>query len=152
MTQVEIHGGAGDGGASLWTRFHTRNHLLSWLWPKSAQISVTLSALSFSFEGHVSTTEVRHVSQPECADQVSHHRRLLKRVGRQCTGPSGHEYQPKSTRRLQWPTGVVGQVLPQLTVDTGGKGTLTQWVHCEFVVSFEAIRTVITQQVGGEFF
>ena len=30
---------------------------------------------------------------------------------------------------------------------TGGKGTLTQWVHCEFVVSFEAIRPVITQQV-----
>ena len=35
---------------------------------------------------------------------------------------------------------------------TGGKGTLTQWVHCEFVVSFEAIRPVITQQVCGEFF
>ena len=35
---------------------------------------------------------------------------------------------------------------------TGGKGTLTQWVHCEFVVSFEAIRLVITQQVCGEFF
>ena len=36
--------------------------------------------------------------------------------------------------------------------DTGGKGSLTQWVHCEFVVSFEAIRPVITQQVCGEFF
>ena len=35
---------------------------------------------------------------------------------------------------------------------TGGKGTLTQWVHCEFVVSFEAIHPVITQQVCGEFF
>ena len=31
--------------------------------------------------------------------------------------------------------------------DTGGKGSLTQWVHCEFVVSFEAIHPVITQQV-----
>ena len=37
-------------------------------------------------------------------------------------------------------------------VHTGGKGSLTQWVHCEFVVSFEAIRPVITQQVCGEFF
>ena len=36
--------------------------------------------------------------------------------------------------------------------DTGGEGTLTQWVHCEFVVSSEAIRPVITQQVCGEFF
>ena len=36
--------------------------------------------------------------------------------------------------------------------DTEGKGTLTQWVHCEFVVSFEAIRPVITQWVCGEFF
>ena len=36
--------------------------------------------------------------------------------------------------------------------DTGGEGTLNQWVHCEFVVSFEAIRPVITQQVCGEFF
>ena len=35
---------------------------------------------------------------------------------------------------------------------TGGEGTLTQWVHCEFVVSFEAIRSVVTQQVCGEFF
>ena len=35
---------------------------------------------------------------------------------------------------------------------TGGEGTLTQWVHCEFVMSFEAIRLVITQQVCGEFF
>ena len=36
--------------------------------------------------------------------------------------------------------------------DTGGEWTLTQWVHCEFVVSFEAIRLVVTQQVCGEFF
>ena len=36
--------------------------------------------------------------------------------------------------------------------DTGGEGTLAQWVHCEFVVSFEAIHPVITQQVCGEFF
>ena len=36
--------------------------------------------------------------------------------------------------------------------DTGGKGSLTQWVHFEFVVSFEAIRPVITQRVCGEFF
>ena len=35
---------------------------------------------------------------------------------------------------------------------TGGKGSFTQWVHCEFVVSFEAICPVITQQVCGEFF
>ena len=35
---------------------------------------------------------------------------------------------------------------------TGGKGSLTQWVHCEFVVSFEAIRPVITQRICGEFF
>ena len=36
--------------------------------------------------------------------------------------------------------------------DTGGEGSFTQWVHCEFIVSFEAIRLVITQQVCGEFF
>ena len=35
---------------------------------------------------------------------------------------------------------------------TGGEGSLTQWVHCEFVVSFETIRPVITQQVCGGFF
>ena len=35
---------------------------------------------------------------------------------------------------------------------TGGEGTLTQWVHYEFIVSFEAICPVITQQVCGEFF
>ena len=35
---------------------------------------------------------------------------------------------------------------------TGGEGSLIQWVHCEFVVSFEAICPVITQQVCGEFF
>ena len=37
-------------------------------------------------------------------------------------------------------------------IHTGGEWTLTQWVHCEFIVSFEAIRPVITQQVCGEFF
>ena len=36
--------------------------------------------------------------------------------------------------------------------DTGGEWTLTQWVHCEFIVNFEAIRLVVTQQVCGEFF
>ena len=35
---------------------------------------------------------------------------------------------------------------------TGGEGLFTQWVHCEFVVSFEAICPVITQWVCGEFF
>ena len=35
---------------------------------------------------------------------------------------------------------------------TGGEGSLTQRVHCEFIVSFEAIRPVITQQVCCEFF
>ena len=35
---------------------------------------------------------------------------------------------------------------------TGGKGSFTQWVHCESVVSFEAICPVITQQVCGGFF
>ena len=38
------------------------------------------------------------------------------------------------------------------TGDTGGEGLFTQWVHCEFIVSFEAIRPVVTQQVCGEFF
>ena len=38
------------------------------------------------------------------------------------------------------------------SLDTGGEGSFTQWVHCEFVVSFEAICPVITQQVCGEFF
>ena len=37
-------------------------------------------------------------------------------------------------------------------LNTGGEGSLTQWVHCEFVVSFEAVRPVITQQVCSEFF
>ena len=36
--------------------------------------------------------------------------------------------------------------------NTGGEGSFTQWVHCEFVVSLEAIHPVITQQVCGEFF
>ena len=43
-------------------------------------------------------------------------------------------------------------VLVEAAPHTGGEGSLTQWVHCEFVVSFEAIRPVITQQVCGEFF
>ena len=37
-------------------------------------------------------------------------------------------------------------------VVTGGEGSLIQRVHCEFVVSFEAICPVITQWVCGEFF
>ena len=43
-------------------------------------------------------------------------------------------------------------VLVEAASHTGGKWTLTQWVHCEFVASFEAICPVITQQVCGEFF
>ena len=45
-----------------------------------------------------------------------------------------------------------GIPLPPLPYYTGGKGSLTQWVHCEFIVSFEAIHPVITQWVCGEFF
>ena len=33
------------------------------------------------------------------------------------------------------------------TPNTGGKGVLTQWVHCEFIVGFETIRPVVTHQV-----
>ena len=46
----------------------------------------------------------------------------------------------------------VGDLMATLVRTTGGEWTLTQWVHCEFFVSFEAIRPVITQQVCGEFF
>ena len=45
-----------------------------------------------------------------------------------------------------------GEGFPPSTTHTGGEGSFTQWVHCEFVVSLEAIRPVITQQVCGEFY
>ena len=35
---------------------------------------------------------------------------------------------------------------------TGGKGVITQWVHGEFIVSFETIRLVNTHQVCVECF
>ena len=58
-------------------------------------------------------------------------------------GPTSPAPGPAPTSRSPSPNGCP---------HTGGEGTLTQWVHCEFVVSFEAIRPVITQQVCGEFF
>ena len=36
--------------------------------------------------------------------------------------------------------------------DTGGKEVITQWVHGEFIVSFETIRLVNTHQVCVEYF
>ena len=36
--------------------------------------------------------------------------------------------------------------------DTGGKGVITQWVHGEFIVSFETILPVNTHQVCVEYF
>ena len=36
--------------------------------------------------------------------------------------------------------------------DTGGKGVITQWVHGEFIVSFETIHPVNTHQVRVEYF
>ena len=36
--------------------------------------------------------------------------------------------------------------------NTGGKGIITQWVHGEFIVSFETIRLVNTHQVCVEYF
>ena len=36
--------------------------------------------------------------------------------------------------------------------DTGGKGVITQWVHGEFIVSFETICLVSTHQVCVEYF
>ena len=52
------------------------------------------------------------------------------------------------------PGGSLGQgnAFHRVVLHTGGEGSFTQWVHCEFVVSFEAICPVITQQVCGEFF
>ena len=35
---------------------------------------------------------------------------------------------------------------------TGGKGSLTQGVHCEFMVGSETIRPHFTQQVHGGYF
>ena len=40
----------------------------------------------------------------------------------------------------------------QLFPDTGGKGVITQWVHGEFIVSFETIHPVNTHQVYVEYF
>ena len=48
--------------------------------------------------------------------------------------------------------GLLRRLQARVFGDTGGEGSFTQWVHCEYVVSFEAIRPVITQQVCGEFF
>jgi hypothetical protein len=36
--------------------------------------------------------------------------------------------------------------------DTGGKGLITQWVHCEFIKSSETIHLVVIQQVRAGFF
>ena len=59
--------------------------------------------------------------------------------------PDGHPHSPP-------PACEEGSSPASEVAGTGGEGSLTQWVHCEFVVSFEAIRPVITQQVCGEFF
>ena len=40
---------------------------------------------------------------------------------------------------------------PQI-VDTGGKGSITQWVHGEFIVISEAIHSHFTHQAYGEHF
>ena len=40
----------------------------------------------------------------------------------------------------------------QLVPITGGKGVITQWVHGEFIVSFETIHPVNTHQVCVEYF
>ena len=37
-------------------------------------------------------------------------------------------------------------------VDTGGKGSNTQWVHAEYIVGSETIRPPFTQQVRGGYF
>ena len=47
---------------------------------------------------------------------------------------------------------VYRRLIPRSRGYTGGEGSFTQWVHYEFVVSFEAICPVVTQQVCGEFF
>ena len=35
---------------------------------------------------------------------------------------------------------------------TGGKGTITQWVHAEYIVGSETICPAFTQQVRGGYF
>ena len=39
-----------------------------------------------------------------------------------------------------------------LLVLTGGKGSITQWVHAEYIVGSETIRPPFTQQVRGGYF
>ena len=41
---------------------------------------------------------------------------------------------------------------PRNTLVTEGKGIITQWVHGEFIVSFETICPVNTHQVCVEYF
>ena len=41
---------------------------------------------------------------------------------------------------------------PLCVPHTGGKGVITQWVHGEFIVSFETICPVNTHQVSAEYF
>ena len=58
----------------------------------------------------------------------------------------------KSPETRRWVELQEQEAVALCAANTGGEGSLTQWVHCEFVVSFEAICPVITQQVCGGFF
>ena len=76
-------------------------------------------------------------------------------MGRDLSDNKSKEYIGVSTEPFILPNAVtfrhaLSRSPPPLPTNTGGEGSLTQWVHYEFIASFEAIRPVITQQVCGE--
>ena len=72
-------------------------------------------------------------------------------------GPSLHQFlsEPIVIASSILPLGSSPQLLHLLVEDstvTGGKGSITQWVHGEFIVISEAIRSHFTHQAHGKHF
>ena len=59
---------------------------------------------------------------------------------------------PLSTAVVAGPVVGLSPLSPSDSDNTGGKGVITQWVHGEFIVSFEIIHLVNTHQVCVEYF
>ena len=54
---------------------------------------------------------------------------------------------------MTWNTAnVLGIFCTGNTAITGGEGSITQWVHAEYIVGFETIRSHFTQWVHGGYF
>ena len=134
--------------------------------PKSVSSNVPVNVRTVIDSLNLEPQKRTYISCPKCFERY-----LVNQYPNKCTRketpsspPCGHVLYkwrtsrgvkskvPKRLFKCQDIQDWIFQFLHHQGIDTGGKGSITQWVHAEYTVGSETICPTFTQQVKGGYF